>query len=179
MRFVANRRSTWRWTRRGGGSEIRNPKAGNCSGVGQTSGLPVHGVSDSVFIGSPEHRARDPANRQTGGPMPLGFDPHHPGGTADNSPTFQCWVREFRSAQVPKGRLKPSANHQPSLRDVWDCGGGFPTLKRWAIVACPSGTMPWSGFAGLVWQQILEFRCQQGHGVGDSVNRQTGGLPHI
>ena len=29
----------------------------NCSGVGQTSGLPVHGVSDSVFIGPPEHRA--------------------------------------------------------------------------------------------------------------------------
>jgi len=39
----------------------------NGSGVGQTSGLPVHGVSDSVPIGSPEHRARGPANRQTGG----------------------------------------------------------------------------------------------------------------
>ena len=39
----------------------------NCSGVGQTSGLPVHGVSDSVSIGSPEHRAGGPANRQTGG----------------------------------------------------------------------------------------------------------------
>ncbi|MCX6914865.1 MAG: hypothetical protein NT167_17745, partial [Verrucomicrobia bacterium] len=36
----------------------------NCSGVGQTSGLPVHGFSDSVPIGSPEHRAR---GRQTGG----------------------------------------------------------------------------------------------------------------
>ena len=35
--------------------------------MGQTSGLPVHGVSDSVPIGSLEHRARDPANRQTGG----------------------------------------------------------------------------------------------------------------
>ena len=101
-------------------SEIRrpkaegNPKAGNCSGVGQTSGLPVHGVSDSVLIGPLEHRARDPADRQTGGPMPLGFDPHHPGGIADNSPTFQCWVREFRRAQVPKGRLKPCAIRQPS-----------------------------------------------------------------
>ena len=114
------------------------------------------------------------------GTMPWrGFDPAHPGGMVDNSPTFQRWVREFSGGQVPKGRLKPSANRQPSLRDLWDCGGGFPTLKRWAIVACPSGTMPWSGFAGLVWQQILEFRCQQGHGVGDSVNRQTGGLPHI
>ena len=30
--------------------------------------------------------------KPTGGqecPMPLGFDPHHPGGMADNSPTFQ------------------------------------------------------------------------------------------
>ena len=39
----------------------------DCSGVGQTSGLPVHGVSDSESIGSPEHRAGGPANRQTGG----------------------------------------------------------------------------------------------------------------
>src|ERR1035441_366418 len=35
----------------------------------------------------------------------LGFDRPHPGGMAENSPTFQRWVREFRGAQVPKGRL--------------------------------------------------------------------------
>ncbi len=39
------------------------PPAGNYSRVGQASGLPVHGVSDSVPIGSLEHRARGPANR--------------------------------------------------------------------------------------------------------------------
>ncbi len=39
--------------------------------------------------------------------VPLGFGPH-PEGISDNSPTFQRWVREFRSAQVPKGRLKQS-----------------------------------------------------------------------
>ena len=65
---------------------------------------------------------------------------HHPGGMAENSPTFQCWVREFRRAQVPKGRLKPGVIRQPSLRDLWGCGGGFPTLKRWAVIGCPSGT---------------------------------------
>ena len=42
--------------------------------MGQTSGLPVHGVSDSVPIGAPEHRAGGPVNRQTGGPMPLGYE---------------------------------------------------------------------------------------------------------
>jgi hypothetical protein len=31
-------------------------------------------------------------------PMPLGIDPPHPGGMAENR-------REFRGAQVPKGRL--------------------------------------------------------------------------
>jgi hypothetical protein len=132
--------------------------------------------------------------------MPLGFDPPHPGGMAENSPTFQRWVREFREAKVPKGRLKPctivtvqivgrasrlswgrlalgrtSAGkrpgpagetpaplpeqlrtiYQPSLRDLSCCGRWFPTLKLWAIIVCPSGTMMWPGFAGLVWKQIL------------------------
>ena len=41
--------------------------SGNCSGVGQTSGLPVHGVSDSVFLLASKRRARGPANWQTGG----------------------------------------------------------------------------------------------------------------
>jgi hypothetical protein len=40
---------------------------GNCSGVGQTSGLTVHGVSGSVVLGMGKLRARGPANRQTGG----------------------------------------------------------------------------------------------------------------
>ena len=58
----------WRW----GLADVMNETGitrGNCSGpnVGQTSGVPVHEVSDSVSIGSPENRSRDPANRQTGG----------------------------------------------------------------------------------------------------------------
>src|ERR1035437_11083795 len=64
-------------------------------------------------------------------PMPLGFDPPHPGGMIEHSPMFQRWVREFRDAQVPKGRLKPCAIRQPSLRDLSCCGRWFPTLKRW------------------------------------------------
>jgi hypothetical protein len=39
----------------------------NCSGVGQTSGLPVHGASDSVNPMASKLRARGPVNRQTGG----------------------------------------------------------------------------------------------------------------
>ena len=87
--------------------------------------------------------------------MPLGFDPPHPGGMAENSPTFQCWGREFRGAQVPKGRLKPlairqCAIRQPSLRDLSGCGRWFPTLKRWAIIGCPSGTKTCPGLAYFV-----------------------------
>jgi hypothetical protein len=37
------------------------------SGVGQTSGLPVHGASGSMFPVASKRRARGPANRQTGG----------------------------------------------------------------------------------------------------------------
>jgi hypothetical protein len=72
-----------------------------------------------------------------------------------NSPTFQRWGREFRGAQVPKGRLKPGTIRQPSLRDLACCGRSFPTLKRWAIIACPSGTKAWPGFARILWDQIL------------------------
>jgi hypothetical protein len=73
-------------------------------------------------------------------PMPLGFDPPHPGGMAENSPTFQRCGHEFSGAQVPKGRLKRCAIRQPSLRDLSDHGRWFPTLKRWAIIGGPSGT---------------------------------------
>ena len=49
-----------------------------------------------------------PARRQSC-LMPLGFDPPLPGGMTENSPTFERWVREFRGAQVPKGRRDPPA----------------------------------------------------------------------
>ena len=87
--------------------------------------------------------------------MPLGFYPPHPGGMTENSPTFQRWGREFRGAQVPKGRLKPCAIRQPSLRDLSGCGRWFPTLKRWAILEFPSGTKAWTGFLGILGNQIL------------------------
>src|SRR6185369_9412679 len=38
--------------------------------------------------------------------MLLGFHPH-PGGIFDRSPTFQRWVPQSQSVQVPKGRLMP------------------------------------------------------------------------
>jgi len=95
--------------------------------------------------------------RRQQSPMPLGFDPPHPGGMAENSPTFQRWGREFRGAQVPKGRLEPCAIRQPSLRDLLNHGRWFPTLKRWAIIGCPSGTKTWLGFAGVLWDQILRY----------------------
>jgi len=63
----------------------------NCSGVGQTSGLPVHGASGSVNPVWSEDRARGPAKRQTGGLMPVGFHAR-PGGTHENRPTLQRWV---------------------------------------------------------------------------------------
>src|SRR5258708_5562979 len=72
------------------------------------------------------------------GPMPQ--ESHsYPQGIVENSPTFQRWVREFRAAQVPKGRLKsPDPSAVPSglilLRAL------VPTLKRWPIFAGPSGT---------------------------------------
>ncbi len=37
-------------------------------GMGETSGLPVQGVSDSLPLSEPHVRARGPAHRQTGGP---------------------------------------------------------------------------------------------------------------
>ena len=125
--------------------------------------------------------------------MPLGFNPPHPEGMAHSSPTFQRWVREFKGAQVPKGRMKPCASRQPSLRDLSDCGGGFPTLKRWAIIGYPSGTRTWPALAYLVGASPggigspfcrfteppapcaslgAELRAR------GPANRQTGGLPH-
>jgi len=93
----------------------------------------------------------------------------------ENSPTFQRWVREIRGAQVPKGRLKPGAIHQPSLRDLSCYERWFPTLKRWAIIACPSGTKTWPGFAGVLWDQILavlDFVFAEKHAMSREKNQQ-------
>ena len=45
--------------------------------------------------------------------MPLGFADLHPGGMAENSPTFQRWDSAPERILVPKGRLKPAASAVP------------------------------------------------------------------
>jgi len=66
------------------------------------------------------------------------------------APHLDSTCAEFRGAQVPKGRLNPCAIRQPSLRDLSGCGRWFPTLKRWAIIGCPSGTKTCPGLACFV-----------------------------
>jgi len=70
--------------------------------------------------------------------------PHSPGETVDNSPSFQRWDRRrFIILPSPGGTTETLSEKafQPSLRD-WTgrAGRGFPPLKCWAIVRCPSGT---------------------------------------
>ena len=89
-------------------------------------------------------------------PMPPGLDHPHPGGMADNSPTFEhvgcAGLDVHKSLQ---GRLNPCEIGQSSFQDLSHCGRWFPTLKRWAILACPSGTKAWTGFGGILENQIL------------------------
>ena len=63
------RSSSFKATRQGSraNSVARAQESPDCSGVGQTSGLTVHGASGSVVLGLGKLRARGPANRQTGG----------------------------------------------------------------------------------------------------------------
>ena len=44
---------------------------------------------------------------------------------------------------------------QPSLRDLGNPKSRSPTLKRWAILVCPSRTKVGSGLARILWDQIL------------------------
>ena len=72
-------------------------------------------------------------------PMQLAFGGLHPGGMIGNSPTLQRWG-EARSANESRrdGRILPSTSAVPSgLSRRWHPD---PTLKRWAILGCPSGT---------------------------------------
>ena len=54
-----------------------------------------------------------------------------------------------------QGRLNPCKIGQSSFQDLSCCGRWFPTLKRWAILECPSGTKAWTGFGGILENQIL------------------------
>jgi hypothetical protein len=70
--------------------------------------------------------------------MALRFLPH-PGGMVDNSPTFQSWVPQQRQPESRRDD-RDCAVRRSSLRDYSHLKRLLPTLKRWAIVACPSGT---------------------------------------
>jgi len=56
-----------------------------------------------------------------------------------------------------QGRLNPCEIGQPSFQDLSCCGRWFPTLKRWSILACPSGTKAWTDVSGLLWDQISRW----------------------
>ncbi len=64
---------------------------------------------------------------------------------------------------------------QPSLRDLSDHGRWFPTLKRWAIAVCPSGTKTCPGLARILWDQILVALAGNGGGRarGDEAGFQS------
>ncbi len=69
-------------------------------------------------------------------------------GTSDNSPTFQRRVC-VRNGLSP-GREGRRPNHDPCSQPLQPSRSGLmavcpssPTLKRWAIIACPSGTKGW------------------------------------
>ena len=83
------------------------------------------------MIGQTEHG--DPPR------MPLGCRPH-PGGMPENSPTFQRWVARVWNFLSPEGtaELGPPVSRPFGTNSI-SCFRS-PTLKRWAIIACPSGT---------------------------------------
>src|SRR5438105_3341596 len=69
--------------------------------------------------------------------MPLGIRDPHPVGMPDNSPTFQRWDHDDEEPS-PAGTAEIDSA-QPSLRDSTSRTSN-PTLKRWAIIVCPSET---------------------------------------
>ncbi len=74
--------------------------------------------------------------------MPPGFVFLIPEGCATIAQCFNIGKKQGNGDPVPKGRLRDRAPFQPSLRDLMISALINPTLKRWAIVACPSGTRP-------------------------------------
>ena len=76
---------------------------------------------------------------------PPGFQAHVPGscpgGTLENSPTFQRWVQP-RHGISPEGTADKALGHSDFSRPfgTYASARPNPTLKRWAIPRCPSGT---------------------------------------
>src|SRR6266446_6091833 len=66
---------------------------------------------------------------------------HHPGGMPENSPTFQRWVIQVRNLLSPEGtaELRRPASRPFGTNSI-SAAFRSPTLKRWAMIACPSGT---------------------------------------
>jgi len=64
-----------------------------------------------------------------------------PRGTCENSPTFQRWVRP-RHRISPEGTADKAAGTSDFSRPFGTHASAWPnpTLKRWAIFKCPSGT---------------------------------------
>ena len=54
-----------------------------------------------------------------------------------------------------QGRLNPCQIGQSSFPDLSCCGRWFPTFRRWPIIASPSGPKAWTGFAGVLGNDIL------------------------
>src|SRR2546428_4234802 len=53
----------------------------------------------------------------------------HPGGMAENSPTFQRWVHEVRRSASPEGTAENCATPRSSLRDLFSFGWGVPNVE--------------------------------------------------
>ena len=67
------------------------------------------------------------------------------GGTPENSPTSRRWVRARNGLSPDRDGRRPGQPRcpprlQPSLSGLMALRQSSPTLKRWAIIACPSGT---------------------------------------
>jgi len=78
------------------------------------------------------------------GPMPLGFEPLHPGGMDENSPAFQRWDCG-RIVPSPEGTAE-SAVFQPSLRDLSHTTSS-PSVEtlgyfRWSLRDRGAGPIP-------------------------------------
>ena len=103
----------------------------------------------------------------------LGFHHPHPGGMAENSPTFQhvgCAGLEVHKSR--QGRLNPCKIGQSSFQDLSCCGRWSPTFKRWAILACPYGTKAWTGLSGFLGDQTLVALDRNVHaGAGQNSSR--------
>jgi len=98
---------------------------------------------------------------------------NHPGGMSENSPAFQRWGRAERTAS-PEGTA--------DLVDVSRPFGTYrsqtsnPTLKRWAIVVCPSGTpssLTHSCPSNAAFEKLRPSIYTEGRGIDDRTSQHA------